>query len=157
MSCSEDCQHVRNPALVLQSFYYCFFCLLFCLFLASWCREGENEEAAEALLDLPRTSKTCNLCNNNCNVRIDVMRHVEHHCCIKVSFEHSGKLVGRQLNELQGVIYGKGLLIVLAGCYQVMCMRWYTGTPLTNEWTICTIIAWVRDGASGDGRSVTCI
>ena len=23
--------------------------------------------------------------------------------------------------------------------------------------TICTIIAWVRDGASGDGRSVTCI
>ena len=28
-------------------------------------------------------------------------------------------------------------------------------TFLSPQWTICTIIAWVRDGASGDGRSVT--
>ena len=28
---------------------------------------------------------------------------------------------------------------------------------LAAAMTICTIIAWVRDGASGDGRSVSCI
>ena len=37
---------------------------------------------------------------------------------------------------------------------------WLTLRPFSHglaQWTICTIIAWVRDGASGDGRSVTCI
>ena len=44
--------------------------------------------------------------------------------------------------------------------YLDSCSR-YTSTSTSStgysKWTICTIIAWVRDGASGDGRSATCI